>query len=1342
MTALSDATKGKLKNTVQTIRTRLLEDLHRATVQRYALSAKNRAAITLSPDDALAWETLDGWLRDPVRTHASREDNLADLIRERAYTLLNRLVMLMQMEVRGLRTVRLIADGVEGSAFRNYREFFGDLAAGDDGGFGYLLQQIWDELARELPALFAYSEVQETIPVPGPTLLWLIDTLADVELREAWRDDTTLGWLYQYWNDPDREAIDARIKNETGDAAKVHAHELAQKTQLFTERYMVEWLVQNTVGATWLAMCKKHGWEPRATETLQGLQTKREEWERLDEAIPIAGHEEWWKYYVEQKLTQETVATAPERLEELRILDPAMGSGHFLVYLFDYLHELYREEAELTGTSFDDEQAIDAILGHNLHGVDLDSRAVQIAAASLYIKTQEYHPGYRIKALNIVATDLGLAHIGRKDPAVQEFVATLEREAGLKSQVSLQIIEALKGADYLGSLLRIDEEIRKIGELYGERGGTERMVQAITDALAAFVRSHDRGEDLGLQSLADQLGKGLRLIEILGRKYDVVVANPPYLGVGKIEEQLGQELTREHVVSKGDLYTTFIARADSLRTQSGYSAFVTMHGWMFLSSYEEFRGEQLTRNRFTKVAHLGRGGGFTDYADFDKVMQTTMFVWRSEPGTKASGWYARLNEFGNRQKAVRLLNQSHTRAFNLPQSRFAEIEGSPMIYWWPEEFRAAYAAAEKLGDVAEVRQGLATSMNDRFLRLPHEVSTAKTHLAPYDEKGLRSDASRWAPFVKGASGRRWFEPLSHLIEWDDGGREVQSYASYLYKSATRTIKSQDMYFRQGLAFSYTGTSGFLCRLRKYKSIFDVQGSSIYAGNPEKLQVLLSTSISGYVSQSINPTIANQVGDIAKLPVLDYLSDYRPYLDRARALYDRLFASTESNIEYRYEHLPPEEFEVEEARIRDGIDREIFAHFSPETVTAIREEIGPSPFDYPTWDGETIPADFADAYQQSEGILELAHRYRIHPDGILAIAARAGRVHENRRQDEAFAHLSWAIGVLLGRFDPVTGGLMDLAEDPDTSRMHPHGLLYLTSFDEMSGYPRRSGFNIGTAAITHLRETLTARWGAERAGEIWGEIEDALVAGEKQGSVTAWIRQKAFDRHKDIYQKRPIYFPLVSAKRNFLVWINIHRWNEGTLNAVLANYLKPDQGALESRLRRLREDIQRTEDRRRRNELEGEVAELAKLQEELDAFVVRVTTVAERGPDPAVQQVEAPFVMDLDDGVMVNSAALWDLVNPLWKDPKKWWESLARPKGKKDFDWSHLAMRYWPKRVFEKCKKDPSLAVAHADYGAYAGRDLFEELHPEAAKKWREQQDGGKSKGGDGPFPGDELDFGE
>ena len=223
-----------------------------------------REKVRLGLRDAAGYRLLSSWWSDAARPHKDWGKNLEDLIKERAYTLFNRMVLLMQLEARELRPVKLISRGVEGSSFRGQQEFFTALTRGDDLGFGFILQQVWDQLALELPALFSYSEVQETLPVPGPTLLWLIDQLADPSLSELWKDDTTLGWLYQYWNDPDRKAVDAKI----ADGGKVEAHELSDKTQLFTERYMVQWLVQNSLGTSWLAMCRKNGWNSRAREEI------------------------------------------------------------------------------------------------------------------------------------------------------------------------------------------------------------------------------------------------------------------------------------------------------------------------------------------------------------------------------------------------------------------------------------------------------------------------------------------------------------------------------------------------------------------------------------------------------------------------------------------------------------------------------------------------------------------------------------------------------------------------------------------------------------------------------------------------------------------------------------------------------------------------------------------------------------------------------------------------------------------------------------------------------------------------------------------------------------------
>ena len=1342
MSELRNATKGNFKKCVGAIRNRLLEDLEQACYQRYSLNAKDRGKVQLTYRENRDYERLFSWLEDPARPHKDWKANLKDLVKERAYTLTNRLVILMQLECRGLRRVKLISQGIEKSAFRTEQEFFVALTKGDDQGFGFILQQVWDQLALELPALFEFNEIHQCVPIPGPTLIWLIQELNQEGLEEAWTDDTTLGWLYQFWNDPDRKAVDKKLNTTSG---KVEAHELSDKTQLFTERYMVEWLVQNSLGALWLAICEKHGWIPRAREIIEKLEIRRKGWNQKiangevleTKAMPINGDEAFWKYYVPQEIAEETIESAPLSLDKIKVLDPAMGSGHFLVYLFDFLWELYQDQARLQGKEYTPKQIIDWILNDNLHGIDIDNRAVQIGAAALYIKTQEKMPGYRIEKLNLVASDLGLSHLEKDDPAVLGFIKILEEELGLHQEISLEIISALKGAEYLGSLLQVEKEIERIMETYRAYTMTKdikEVQEKILQALTAFIRDHDQGEDLGVKTLAEQMGKGLRLIRLLGQKYDVIVANPPYLGIGKISPTISERISSFDTVAKGDLFTLFMARVDQLRKKSGFSAFINMHSWMFLSSYEEFRKRSFRENHFSKVAHMGRGGGFQDWADFDKVMQTTMFVWQSSQKVKTESWFCRLNSYTNFQKGVQLLRFPPHHTYICPQSRFAEIPGSPMVYWWPEEFRQAHLKSPKLGEVGQTKVGLQTGSNDRFVRYFYEILLSAIN--------FNQTPKKWCPYVKGAAGKRWFHGIDEIVMWNHDGLEIKNFFPNGVKKRASRPQSIPFYFKQGLAFSYIGTNGFLCRLRKYKSIFDVSGSSIFCENPDKMQVILSSNLSGYVSQSLNPTVNNQVGDIEKLPVLDQLSDYTIYLKRAETLYDQLFASTESNLEYTYQHLSSEKFEVEEARIRDEIDKELLKQFSKETTQAIYQEIGESVFDFPHWNGrkESIPQDFIESYQAEESLLALSRQYRLHPDTLLQMKEALRLIHEGQRKDGAFKNLSWAIGVLLGRFDAQTGGLVDLADqrreeqniapNPEAPQGHTHGLLYLSALDDHEGLNREEQPNVGKACLKTLKDILQYKWGAEKCTDLWAEIQNALVldcrsdwtpSQRSKKNLNHWIRTSAFGMHSSIYQKRPIYFPLISEKKSFFLWVNIHQWNEGTLNNILANYLNPDISFLENRIRRLREERHAIKDSRQLNAMEKEIADLDKLLDELQVFTGKVSQLATRGPAPDVQEAEVPYVMDLDDGVMVNSAALRELALPLWKDPKKWWTSLSAPKGKKDFDWSHLAMRYWPDRVMEKVKKDPSLAVAHSDYGAYQGRDLFTELHPEAAKKWDAQQ---------------------
>jgi hypothetical protein len=280
--------------------------------------------------------------------------------------------------------------------------------------------------------------------------------------------------------------------------------------------------------------------------------------------------------------------------------------------------------------------------------------------------------------------------------------------------------------------------------------------------------------------------------------------------------------------------------------------------------------------------------------------------------------------------------------------------------------------------------------------------------------------------------------------------------------------------------------------------------------------------------------------------------------------------------------------------------------------------------------------------------------------------------------------SWAVGVVLGRFGREGEGI--LAEPPPLSL--PHGTLFVSAD---VGHD-----SLGNPACAHLHAA-------------WAEHGQAIGGGD---DLRTWLRTGFFKHHKSVYENRPIYFPLSSARKSFVAWISIHRWNSQTLSNLLAEHLHPEKRRLEGELEDLRHARSKGE-KGGKAKAEKRFADVSKFLEELTVFIDLVTECAERGPHPTSadeprRERDARYEMDLDDGVMANSAALWPLLEPQWKDPKKWWKELATASGRKDYDWAHLAKRYFPERVEKKCVEDPSLAVAHG---------CFWRLHPAKAYAW-------------------------
>ena len=505
-TPMPPTTKSKLSTTIYHLRDRLLTEFHNAADSAYRLSIPLEKA-GLTEENKIKRERLEDWLDEQAR-RANGGKKGAEEIRERHYrsalklaaaTFLNRIVVIRHMEAVGLIKPAVVTGGWNSPGYREFRDFAPALTKDETEGFSVLLGLLFDELALDLPGLFGDVGITGLFPVPAVSLRGVVEAFDDEALRDVWIDDTTLGWVYQFWNDPERKALDEKISNR----GKIERHEIAAKTQLFTERYMVEWLLQNSLNNMWLAICQKNGWTPKARSegVLAALESRRKEWREKRESgevsaevmMPIESEaEDRWKYWVEQELTEEFVAAAPGSIRELKLLDPAVGSGHFLIIAFMVLAAFYREEAEHRGEVWSDREIAESIVENNLHGVDLDPRAVQIAAAALWLKAKAFCRDASPKVMNLVASNLGLAALPEDDPAVRELKIEVRRATGIPEELTEKIIHALEGADYLGSLLKVDEALDEAILEY-ETGGKCRLERIISNSICLADWNRKKG---------------------------------------------------------------------------------------------------------------------------------------------------------------------------------------------------------------------------------------------------------------------------------------------------------------------------------------------------------------------------------------------------------------------------------------------------------------------------------------------------------------------------------------------------------------------------------------------------------------------------------------------------------------------------------------------------------------------------------------------------------------------------------------------------------------------------------------------------------------------------------
>jgi hypothetical protein len=1258
---MTSGAKSWLKKTVRGLRERLLQDLRDGVDSRYKWAIKRGDAV-LDEANRKKRARLEEWLNGQVRTaprgakesdQETRERFLNEAIKLHAATFLNRLVVVRQMETLGLVQTRVLTGGWGSSGFKSFRELAPEAKTLESEGYPFLCRLIFDELSGPLPDLFAPAPLESLFTFS--TTMWrdVVKTLDAEDLsaderQGLWEDDTLLGWVYQFWNDPDREALDLKIK----EGGKIENHEIAAKTQLFTDRYMVEWLLQNSLGQFWLSLCRRNGWtaEVVSSGTQATLEKRREEFrgqrERgevsLEQLMRIeSALEERWKYWVPRELPEDGADQVPASLREMKLLDPACGSGHFLVIAFDLLAALYEEEARHRGEYWTSDQIAQWILERNLHGMDIDGRAVQIAGAALWLKLKRFSPTAKARA-NLVSTDFGLSTLSGDEPEVLEFFRALEEETGLPESFLRELLSSLKNAEHLGSLLRVDKLLKQAEKILAGTlfdGGDVREV--LDRRLGQFVEKHayDSGTSAricgrGLVKLADYVR--------LNREgaYDLVVGNPPYQNRGKMNEAKYIEKQFSH--GKADLYSAFLLRGLELVKPGGMSSLLTLRGWMFLGTFADLRQHLLKTQQLTLLGDLDRGA-FEDI--LDEVVSVAISCFRKAAPRPDLSSVAQLptprenTDRDNRRtfrKMAALL--AGVGRYEFHPDQLAVVPEQPLVYWWNEEFLKKYSSLPSFGDVNPGKMGANTGDNPRFLRLQWEVHPSRLSAV---RPAHKPDFTRpWQPFIKGAAGTVWYEPLSYVAAWKNFGMEMK--INVLRKFGPNTIgwkiANEHLYFQQGVAFAMIGAS-FTARLHRFRSIFGNMGSSVFPRNLEETLCLLNSEKARFVLNSLNPGNHYEVGDVNRLPLAAIEA-----ADQIVAQLDIAFTQHEQARETSVEFVEPGPSAWESAQewAQTAVDRPDGAPLPPYHPLLV----------------EPTPAD----------------------------------------------HLSYALGLALGRFLPPdqipaqpardNAVISAIARNQSIASALPNGILFLNE----------AGDSLDHLACEHLRQVWHEKPLARR------DLREYLK--------TEFFKEVHLDRYcvKDASKKplvkRPIYFPLSSANKTFVAYLSIHRWTSKTLEHLLADHLQPELHRLGGELNDLAE-LRHQGDIKSQGAAQGRYDQVLKRLQELQDFASMVREIAEKGAPPAdprstPREVDAPFEMNLDDGVMINSAALWPLLEPQWKDPRKWWKELCEAKGKKDYDWAHLAQRYFPTRVDQKCQSDPSLAVAHG---------VFWKYHPAKAYEW-------------------------
>lgn len=1293
--AFDQATRNRLQRFVNEARRVLEEEFTRQLQNDYGMDPDSGAIAEVASlrhiNDAqretarILRETLAHYCAAGDATPAQGLDRI---VREQAFTVLNRLAALRMAEARGLLT-QSVGEGFQARGFQLYARLAGTGLGETGDAYRTYLFSVFDELAVDLPGLFNRFAPQGRLFPREAALLAVLKLVNDPEIDPLWAEDETIGWIYQYFNDPE-ERKRMRDPKRGGSQAPRNSRELAVRNQFFTPRYVVEFLVDNTLGRLWF---NATGGQTHLRDRCQYLLVKP------DEAPPAA------------------VKLRDPRT--LKLLDPACGSMHFGLYAFDLFLQIYREawaweqqhgpgsldlatqpKAELKPLqqTYADEATFlrdvpRLIVEHNIYGVDIDPRAAQIASLALWLRAQRawHEAGVKAKDRPLIGHGHVVAAVAPPaEPHLrQQFAAALDKRDAELFEKTLQL---LKGLPELGVLLQAERElpalIRKVylGQGTGlfARQEQEAWQQAETRLRAALsefahaAKSTYQGRLFALDAL-----QGLRLIDLCRERFDVVVMNPPF---GLAAKALSQDLKRAYPDGYVDLFACFVCRAVELCV--GWTGVISSRSVLISKKLERLR-EHWIVPRVEAVLDLG-----WPVMD-DATVQSAAYTLNCSnlgPNSSIVAIDRKPNAIKDDGLLAAVAGDADTPGrFHIERQLVQHMPRARMLYNLPVRATQLLTSSRRIGEsLVLAKLGMKSFRDFRFLRARHEVKPNRI-----------GRTRRWVSLAKGGPFATFYSDLPLVLNWSDDGREVCEVNRIVNGQTAQARQASVHYYKRGATYSRR-SKDFGVRVLPDDFIIGEKGPAILPMDCSPLFVV------GFLNARLFRSLINlqanakqyDSGLVGALPLVEIGAEQRSDIERAassaivalrkraqRTESDSLFVCPDicMSLGDAMGAATQRESSVSSVLLKslnsiDSVVDRLYEVDSEELQRIVRSETVGA-------DEDETEADESDEDESEEASADV-----IPAVSAAQVAARL---------------ISYLFGCAIGRWDVrfATGELAfpELSDHFAALPQNPPGMLMAPS---TSGRVVPLGILVddedsSADVVQRLQHVLSCIW-RDRADAIEQEFVSALGVG----SLRDYLRRVNgfFAEHLSMYtkgkRKAPVYWPLSTAAGSYVLWVHYLSLTSQTLYTAVNDFVEPKRKQFGAQVAVLRAkgSARTREDEKQLEALQSFDLELIELRDTL-------------------LKLAPTYKPSHDDGIQICAAPLWPLFRhkPWQRVLKETWTKLE----KGEFDWAHLAMNYWPDRVREKCKSDKSLAIAHGLESLY--------VEPEAAPK---KERGRRKKGAD------------